>query len=134
LYSDTHIVDVYPLAEDFPDRPSVFKDQYALFLGRFKLGNMARRKALYIVLKLHETWETIQHLRTLAQRTPELIDRFYGWSVSEIANALEESFPPDPNQLRVVSVGDLMGKLRNLVVPRIDDDLGFRALLTRVTP
>jgi hypothetical protein len=150
LYSDRHVVDVYPLIEDFPDLSTdinmgktkiplrhIEKEQYALFLGRFKLGNMARRKALYILLNLHETWETIQHLRTLAQTTPELVDPFYGWRVSEIAKALEESFPPDPNQppqFKFVSLSDVMRKLRNLVVPPITDNLGLRGLLTRVTP
>jgi hypothetical protein len=137
LYSNRHIVDEYPLVEDFPDLPRTadFLTNYPLFLARFKLGNIARKKALYILLKLHETWETIQHLRRAAQTTPDVVDPFHGWSVSEIARALEESFPPDPNQLQSgVSIGDLMGKLRKLVVPPVDGDLGFRALLTRVTP
>jgi hypothetical protein len=137
LYSNGHIVDVYPLDKDLPNRlpDHISKEQYALFLGRLKLGNMARRKAVYILLNLHETWETIQHLRTLAQGTSDVVDPFNGWSVSEIAKALEESFPPDPNQLRGVSVSrDVMSNLRNLVVPRIEGDLGLRDLLTRVTP
>jgi hypothetical protein len=73
-------------------------------------------------------------LRTLAQAPPEVVDRFYGWSVSEIAKALEETFPPAPNQLGGVSVRDVMGKLRRVVIPQIDENLGLRALLTRVTP
>jgi hypothetical protein len=138
LYSEQHIVDEYPLVEDFPREPGIppirDKKQYALFLGRFKLGNMARRKALYILLNLHETWETIQSLRKTAKRTPDFVDPFNGWSGSEIAKALEESFPRDPNQLGGVSVSDVMSNLRNLVVPRIEGDLGLRALLARVTP
>ena len=87
------------------------------------------------MLNLHETWETIQSLRKAAKRTPDFADPFNGWSVSEIAKALEESFPRDPNQLDLgVSVNDVMSKLRNLVVPRIEGDLGLRALLAQVTP
>jgi hypothetical protein len=141
LYSDRNIVDVYPVAQDFPRHPpglpsiDDLKEQYPLFLGRFKLGNMARRKALYIVLNLHETWELIQHLRRLAQRTPDFVEPFNGWSVSEIAKALEDSFPRDPNERKIVSVSrNVMSNLRKLVVPRIEGDLGLRALLARVTP
>jgi hypothetical protein len=134
LYNKQHIVDEYPLFDDFPRQRVRWGVFYPLFLARFKLGNIARRKALYIALNLHETWQTIQHLRSAAQRTPDLVDPHYGWSVSEIAQSLEETFPPDPNQLKGVNVRDVMDKLRRVVVPQIDKDLGLRALLTRVTP
>jgi hypothetical protein len=132
LYSTRRVVDEFPL----DPLKGISPEDYPLFLARFKLGTIARKKALYILLNLHETWETVQHLRTLAQVTPDFRDPSYGWSASEIAKALEESFPPDPNTLRLgVSLRrDVMAHLRTVVIPNVEDDLGLRALLTRVTP
>jgi hypothetical protein len=85
-------------------------------------------------LGLHHIWQTVQDLRLAAQQTRETIDVSFGWSVSEIAHALEETFPPDPNTFREVNVGQVMRQLRKLVDPPINEDLGFLALLNRVTP
>jgi hypothetical protein len=143
LYSQKNIVDAYPLEQDFPKSLPDWPQAYPLFAVRIKPGNIARRKALYMVLNLPDTWQTVQNLRVTGQKTaPAVVNPFDGWSMSEVSRIVGESFPPDPNALQVgISIRDIMGKLRTVLnpnalapLPKITGDPGLRELLTLVTP
>jgi hypothetical protein len=86
--------------------------EFAAFVARFRINNMARRVAGYEKLGLGKVWETIQSLSSFAGVPAETMDLHAGWSVRSI----DRDLPPDaPSLAGALSVRSVVVRLHAII-------------------